>query len=139
MRWHCHRRQHLRRANVRAAKHSHSAIRLFQLRSPLHGVVTIRAFVAKRIKLSARIESPARVLYDDDVTMGCECVGLLSLAGSVIRRTLEQNRKSLFTYRSIDVRHERYVIAHLCAHTVLNLDPVESLRVVFYKDDQNDE
>src|ERR1051325_8486253 len=93
MRWDRHRGEHLRRADVGAAKHSDAAIRLVQLRRPLHRVVTVGALIAKRIKVTARIEASARVLHDHDVSMCGEFVGLLSLSGAVVRRALKQYRK----------------------------------------------
>src|SRR5262245_41843576 len=97
MRRNRHRRQHLSSANVRAAKHPDSAIRLVQLSRPFHCVVTVRTFIAERIKVSAGIESSTRVLHDDDITMCGQFVGLLSPARSVVRRALEQDWKFFVT------------------------------------------
>ena len=58
------RRQHLRRAHVRTAEHSHFAVRIGKRRGPFHGVVSVVRLIHERVELSVRSISAADVLND---------------------------------------------------------------------------
>lgn len=104
--------EHLRGAHVGTAEHTDLPIRIGQSGRPLHRVVAVLRFVAEGVELAARVETAARVLEDDHVTVRGQRVAQVLAAAPVIGRALKQHREFALGARPVDIGYQRNAVAH---------------------------
>jgi hypothetical protein len=117
-------REHLRRADVRAAEHPDLAIRVRQRARPLHRVVPVVGLVLERVPLALGRVAPAHVLDDDHVAARGGAKSELAVAVLVVGRPLQQHRVLPVVFRAVDVGVERDAVTHLDRHVGLERDAV---------------
>src|SRR5207302_6039149 len=113
-------REHLGRADIGAAIHSYSAVRIGKRGRPFDGVVTVVGFVKEWIPFTIGRVAAAHILIDDYVAPG----GPLQTKGQVVIlvvwSTGEKNGEFTRRIWAIDVGTKNRAIAHLHSNAALD-------------------
>ncbi len=127
----CQRGQHLRRAYVRPAEHSHFSVCVRQRARPLDRVVPVFSFMLERIPFTFRLVPPAHVLHDYDISACCcnVCKRGDPRLRFVVGRPRQQYRQLFVRLRPVDIRPQRHAIPHFHGHVVFDCEFIRFLRL----------
>ncbi len=113
-------------AEVGDAEHPDFAVRVGELRGPLHGVVPILELLDEWGELTLRGVAASHVLdYHDVAVLGCFYgVEVGARKGDVltVRRAGQEDRVGSVGGGTVDVRHKRRAVPHLGGHVLLDAD-----------------
>ncbi len=118
-------REHLRGADVGAAEHANSSVRVWKRPRPFNGIVTVFGLVDEGTPFPFGSVAATNVLKDNDVAAHRSFAGEFeSPAVFIVRSALQQDRKFSNDIWTINIGAKRDAIPHLDGDVSLNFNGV---------------